>query len=421
MTLPVDPKRVVADLKELRARTATELGSQRLAWTQPWREARNWLREALAGVPVEEHVDEAGNLWLTLRGASDDLVVVGSHLDSVPGGGWLDGALGVMTGAEVVRAAAAGSTVLPFSLAVVDWADEEGARFGRSLFGSGAVSGSLELDTVAKLKDRDGTRLPDAIGVDGVRLDNILDAGAIAPRIRAYAELHIEQGPVLEAEGLHLGAVTGTMGVERHRIILLGQNAHAGATPIHLRRDTTLAAARMGLRFREIALGKGSLCTVGGFTVSPGVPTVVNGRTEFTIDVRSVDPDVLQATLADIRTAIAEIAADENVDATVEVIWQIQPLPFHPDLVDAAERFVAEETGVAKRLPSGPLHDAAEMCRMGVPTVMVFTPSINGLSHTHIEDTDEVDLEAGVRVFGKLVDHIIDWVAHQPPSTAGAR
>jgi N-carbamoyl-L-amino-acid hydrolase len=406
----VDGKRVVADLKELRRRTATDMGSQRLAWTEPWRAARQWLVEALVGVPVEMDVDQAGNLWLTLRGESDDRIVFGSHLDSVPGGGWLDGALGVMAGAEVLRSMASVDR-RPFTLSLVDWADEEGARFGRSCFGSAAVSGSLEVDHVATLKDREGTALPDAIATENVHLTNILDAGAVVPSIRAYAELHIEQGPVLEAEGLRLAAVTGTMGVERHRITLIGQNAHAGATPISLRRDTTLAAARMGLRFREIALAHGSLCTVGGFAVSPGVPTVVNGRTEFTIDVRCLDAAVLAATLVDIRAAVEEIARDERVEADVHFIWQIPPLPFHPELIDMAERIVGGVTGTPKRMPSGPLHDAAEMARAGVPTVMVFTPSINGLSHTHIEDTAEADLEAGVTAFGMLIEQMVDWVA----------
>jgi len=404
----VDATRVVADLKELRQRTATELGSQRLAWTQPWREARNWLREALEGVPVEERVDAAGNLWLVLPGRSDDIVAFGSHLDSVPGGGWLDGALGVLAGAEVLRSMA--NQERPYSLALVDWADEEGARFGRSCFGSAAVSGSLELETVAKLVDRDGNRLPEVIANEHVSLDNIMDAGAIVPSIRAYAELHIEQGPVLEAEGLRLAAVTGTMGVERHRFTLKGQNAHAGATPIHLRRDTTMAAARMGLRFREIALERDVLCTVGGFKVAPGVPTVVNGLTEFTIDCRNLDGERLSAAVAAMKADAALIADDERVELLVEVIWQIPPLPFDPALIDIAEELVGAETGTPKRMPSGPLHDAAEMVRAGIPTVMVFTPSINGLSHTHIEDTAEADLEAGVRVFGALVERIVDWV-----------
>ena len=409
----MDPRRVIADLKELRRRTATELGAQRVAWTDPWREARNWLRESMAGVPVEEHVDEAGNLWLTLRGRSDDLIVLGSHLDSVPGGGWLDGALGVLAGAEALRSLAGRD--LPVSVSVVDWADEEGARFGRSCFGSAAVSGSLEIENVRALKDKAGNALPDVIATEGVSLDNILEAGAIVPRIRAYAELHIEQGPVLEAEGLRLGAVTGTMGVERHRITLIGQNAHAGATPIHLRRDTTMAAARMGLRFREIALERDVLCTVGAFAVSPGVATVVNGRTEFSIDCRNLDSDKLVRAVAEMIEAAKSIAVDENVEFTNEVIWQIPPMPFHPDLVDKAEEIVGALTDAPKRMPSGPLHDAAEMARAGIPTIMFFTPSINGLSHTHIEDTAEDDLALGIEAFGRMVEHLIGWVGSGVP------
>ena len=245
----------------------------------------------------------------------------------------------------------------------------------------------------------------------------------MVPRIRAYAELHIEQGPVLEAEGLRLGAVTGTMGVERYRITLLGQNAHAGATPIHLRRDTTLAAARMGLRVREIALESDVLCTVGAFAVSPGVSTVVNGRTEFSIDCRNFDGDKLVKAVAAMIDAAKVIAIEENVEFANEVIWQIPPTPFHPDLVDKAEEIVGAltdmpEPDMPERMPSGPLHDAAEMARVGIPTIMFFTPSINGLSHTYIEDTAEDDLALGIEAFGRMVEHLIEWVTSPAPVPA---
>jgi N-carbamoyl-L-amino-acid hydrolase len=276
------------------------------------------------------------------------------------------------------------------------------------------VSGSLEVDNVRTLKDKQGTALPDAIAADGIDLDRIMDAGSIIPRLRAYAELHIEQGPVLEAEGLRLGAVTGTMGVERHRFVLVGQNAHAGATPLHLRRDTTLAAARMA--FRDIARAREVLCTVGAFAVSPGVPTVVNGRTEFTIDCRSLDQSRLRAAVAEMMIAADDIARDENVELASTVIWQIPPMPFEPSLIDEAERIVGTLTGVPKRMPSGPLHDAAEMARAGVPTIMFFTPSINGLSHTHIEDTSEPDLALGIDAFGQMIEHLTRWVAERSPA-----
>jgi beta-ureidopropionase / N-carbamoyl-L-amino-acid hydrolase len=407
--MPADSARVVADLKELRALTATDEGSKRLAWTEPWKQAREWWVSTFDGVPVEVETDVAGNLWVTLVGESRERVVVGSHLDSVPNGGWLDGALGVLAGSETLRAMHRDGVKMPYSLSVVDWADEEGARFGRSLFGSGAVSGTLEVDTVRKFTDKSGMVLEEVVREYGVNMDTVLTAGDILSSIKSSAELHIEQGPVLEAKGLRLAALHGILGVERRMVKIQGQAAHAGATPIHMRKDSTLAAARMAIAIRQLALDEGAFATIGVWRVHPAVPTAVNGRTEFSVDMRHLDRAVLLRMVAGLEKIVNEVTADERCTVEIETVWSINPIDFHPELVEFAADIVEKETGIRQVMPSGPMHDSAEMARAGVPTIMMFVPSINGLSHTHVEDTAEADIELGVVAFDQLVRKMIGW------------
>lgn len=424
--MPADPGRVVADLRELRSLTSREvdgipqtvgglpsseppLGSARLAWSEPWVQAREWFVSTFDGIPVETNTDPAGNLWVTLPGARPERIVLGSHLDSVPNGGWLDGCLGVLTGAEVLRGLHRDGVELPVSVSVVDWADEEGAQFGRSLFGSAAVAGTLEVDAVRELVDNRGRRLPDVVGEHGVEIDTILTAGDVLSSIVASAELHIEQGPLLEAAGQPLAALHGILGVERRMVRLQGQASHAGATPIPLRRDTTVAAARMALAIRDLGLEHDAFTTVGVWRVHPAVPTAVNGRTEFSVDMRHLSRDTLDALVARLDELVSHIADEERVEATVDVLWSIDPIAFHPELVEFAADVVEQRSGVRHVMPSGPMHDSAEMARAGVPTVMMFVPSLGGLSHTHIEDTATADIELGVAAFDDLVRKMLTW------------
>jgi N-carbamoyl-L-amino-acid hydrolase len=435
--MPADPSRVVADLLELRALTsqpvdgiaqtvggrpspAPPLGSARLAWTQPWVEAREWFASTFEDVPVEITTDPAGNLWVTLPGARPDRIVLGSHLDSVPNGGWLDGCLGVLAGAEVLRALHRDGVELPVSVSVVDWADEEGARFGRSLFGSGAVAGTLDVDAVGELTDNTGRRLADVVAEHGVEMSTVLTAGDVLSSIVASAELHIEQGPLLEAAGLRLAALHGILGVERRLVRLKGQACHAGATPIPMRRDPTVAAARMAVAIRDLGLQLDAFTTVGVWRVHPSVPTAVNGRTEFSVDMRHLSRQVLDQLVAGLDELVATIAEQERVESEIEVLWSIDPIAFHPELVEFASDVVEARSGSRQVMPSGPMHDSAEMSRAGIPTVMLFTPSKLGLSHTHIEDTDEADIALGVAAFDDLVRRMIPWAAGRIDSDGGA-
>jgi hydantoinase/carbamoylase family amidase len=407
----LNPARTVAELKELRGLTGDENGAQRVVWTEPWAKARAWMREKLAELPVEVVVDEAGNQWATLRGDSDKELLIGGHIDSVPNGGWLDGCLNVLAGLEVLRRIAADGTP-PVTVRLVDWADEEGARFGRSLFGSSVMSGEFDPEELAELKDRDGVTIAEAAAPHGVDLFRAPRARAQIANAAAYLELHIEQGPVLESMGLPLGAVLGTFGVERHRITWKGQAAHAGSTPMDKRRDALAGAAKLALEIREIArhTGDGAVCTSGGVVCKPGIVTSVVETAEQLLDQRHLDADKLASMLRQAREASERFAAEEKIAVTWERIWNIAPIPFHPELIDMADEAIRETCGVSHRLPSGPLHDAAEICRAGIPTVMLFVQSLRGISHNKIEDTLEEHLELSVQALDRLATKTMAWI-----------
>jgi len=403
--------RVVSDLKALAARTSTPDGAQRIAWGPGWREARSWFTQQVIATGVTVSTDAAGNNWVVLPGQSDQTVIVGGHLDSVPNGGWLDGALGVMAGLGALRMFSGRRP--PVTIAVVDWADEEGARFGRSLLGSSAASGSLQVDAVRDLVDKQGTRLVDALAENGVELDRILDAHAALKKInaKAYLELHIEQGPVLESMKKPTGVVLGTFGVERHLIRFTGQAAHSGSTPIPMRRDAFLAAAQTALACRDIANRHTThearvVCTVGTVKVEPGIVTAVPGVCEISLDQRALDAAVLERMLADARAASELAARENNVTLEWKTLWRIEPRPFDPALIELCAEAVREVTGDAPRLPSGPLHDAAEMVPH-MPVVMMFAYSSNGLSHCKEEDTPEPYLLQTIEAFLQLVRKVV--------------
>jgi N-carbamoyl-L-amino-acid hydrolase len=411
--MPLQPSRTVTELRELQELTGDENGAQRIAWTETWEQAREWLRGRLDGVPVEEEIDEAGNQWFTLRGASERAVLIGGHIDSVPNGGWLDGCLNVVAGVEVLRRLAEdGQPALTVRL--VNWADEEGARFGRSLFGSSAAAGSMaDQDELRTLTDRDGVALPDALNDHGVDLDRALEARRQLESAAAYLELHIEQGPVLKSLDLPLGVVLGTFGVERSRITWQGQAAHAGSTPMDQRRDALAGASKLALEIRPIAArtGDGAVCTSGGVVCRPGIVSSVVETAEQLLDQRHLSAGKLASMLAAAKEAAERFAAEENVEVTWERLWSIEPILFDETLIGFAEEVIREVSGTSHRLPSGPLHDAAEVARAGVPTVMLFVQSLRGLSHTKLEDTRPEHLELSVVALDRLASRTIDWVA----------
>ena len=411
--MPLDPRRTVAELRELQELTGDDDGAQRVAWTETWVRAKQWLSGKLAGLPVDEEIDEAGNQWWTLRGRSARAVLIGGHIDSVPNGGWLDGALNVLAGVEVLRRLAADGEPAA-TVRLVNWADEEGARFGRSLFGSSAAAGSMsDQDELRERRDPDGNVLPDVLAAHGVDLDRALEARRMLEGAAAYLELHIEQGPVLESLDLPLGVVLGTFGVERHQVAFRGQAAHAGSTPMDKRRDALAGAARLELEIREIAkrTGGGAVCTMGSVVTKPGIVTSVVETAECLLDQRHLDAAVLARMLGEAKQASERIAREEDLEVEWARIWNIDPIPFDETLIELADEAIREVTGTSHRLPSGPLHDAAEVARAGVPTVMLFVQSLRGLSHTKLEDTREEHLELSVRALDALASKTIARVA----------
>jgi hydantoinase/carbamoylase family amidase len=411
--VPLEPRRVVDELRELQELTGDENGAQRVAWTETWERAREWLRGKVAGTGAEETGDAAGNQWFTLPGASERAVLIGGHIDSVPNGGWLDGALNVVAGVEVLRRIAAGGPP-PVTVRLVNWADEEGARFGRSLFGSSAAAGSMaDQDELRGRRDAAGIALPDALGEHGVDLDHALDARRELENAAAYLELHIEQGPVLESMDLPLGVVLGTFGVERHQVTFRGQAAHAGSTPMDKRRDALAGAARLELEIREIAkrTGAGAVCTMGGVVTKPGIVTSVVETAECLLDQRHLDASKLTDMLDEARRASDRYEREEDLEVEWQRIWNIEPILFDEALIELADEAIREVVDTSHRLPSGPLHDAAEVSRAGVPTVMLFVQSLRGLSHTKLEDTKEEHLELAVRALDRLAAKTIERVA----------
>ena len=411
--MALDPSRTVEELKELRELTGDENGAQRVAWTDTWESAREWLRGKVVATGAREEIDEAGNQWFTVDGASDKALLIGGHIDSVPNGGWLDGCLNVMAGVEVLRRIA-GDGKPPLTVRLVNWADEEGARFGRSLFGSSAAAGSMaDQDELRQRHDANGIALPDALREHGVDLDGAIAARSQLESAVAYLELHIEQGPVLESMDLPLGVVLGTFGVERHLVTWTGQAAHAGSTPMDKRRDALAGAAKLALEIRPIAaeVGDGAVCTSGGVVCKPGIVTSVVETAEQLLDQRHLDAAKLARLLSLAQEASERFAREEDVDVSWNRIWSIEPILFDPRLIELADESIREVCGTSHRLPSGPLHDAAEVARAGVPTVMVFVQSLRGLSHTKLEDTREDHLELSVQALDRLATKALEAYA----------
>jgi N-carbamoyl-L-amino-acid hydrolase len=409
----LDPKRTVEELKELRRLTSDSNtnGAMRVAWTDTWLRARAWLREKTSGLPLEIHDDEAGNTWYTLAGKSKKALLIGGHMDSVPNGGWLDGCLNVLAGLEVLRRINdqyQGQP--PVTVRLVDWADEEGARFGRSLLGSSACSGNLDPDQERHRTDKDGVRLEDALRRCGVEIDHMTKSRKELKNAAAYLELHIEQGPVLESMKLPLGAVLGTFGVERHAIKFTGQAAHSGSTPMDKRRDALAAAAKLALEIRPIANKHGGVCTVGSCVTKPGIVTAVVGECDITLDQRHLSASKLARMYSEAVKASKRFAKEEKCEVDWRRIWQIEPIPFDKQLVKMCYESCVEVAGKAHKLPSGPLHDAAEVARAGVPTVMMFVQSLRGISHNPIEDTKVEHIEMSVRALDRLADKAMAWI-----------
>lgn len=410
--MTLNPRRTLNELKALRELTGDVDGAQRVAFTDVWVAARKFLTDKLADLPVEVHTDAAGNLWATLKGESEKELLIGGHLDSVPNGGWLDGCLNTLAGLEVLRRLSEGGKP-PVTVRLVDWADEEGARFGRSLYGSSAAGGNIDIAEMRKLKDRDGIGLEEALKRVGITLADAPNAREELKNAAAYLELHIEQGPVLEGMKLPLGAVLGTFGVERHTITFHGQAAHSGSTPMNVRRDAFRAAGQFSQEIYSIAERHSGVCTVGSCKTLPGIVTSVVETCEITLDQRNLEAGRLAAMWQDAQDAAKKFAEEGGCTVTFGDLWNIEPILFHPELIEAADASILEVVPHSHRLPSGPLHDAAEVARADVPTVMIFVQSLRGISHNKIEDTEEEHILQSVEALDRLTDRAMAWVGQR--------
>lgn len=392
-----DPERFLSDLHALRrfGGDAATKGVRRRAFSEADIEARAWLADRFAEAGLEAHMDPVGNLFGLAPGEGKSLLV-GSHSDSQPEGGWLDGAFGVIAGLEVARAAR-DSGGPPVS--VVSFEDEEG-RFG-ALTGSSVWSGLLSLEDADALVATDGTRFGDARTAVAERAGDFVDSS----RFSGFIEAHIEQGPVLDQAGEAVGVVTGIVGLRQVHVSVTGQQNHAGTTPMALRRDAFAAAARVSAmlpeRFENIVT-PATVWTIGHIKVHPNASSIVPGRAEFTIQWRDIDGDRLARMEAAIAQLLEDVAAETGCEIRAERLrHDLAPVPMD-DGIQAALREAAEAVapGRWRSMPSGALHDASNLSRL-MPVGMLFVPSIGGISHDFAEDTAESDLVTGVKVLAE--------------------
>jgi N-carbamoyl-L-amino-acid hydrolase len=335
----LNPKRAVAALKELRELTGNESGAQRVSFTDTWLRALDFFYGKLDDIDIPHRQDSAGNIWATLNGKRPESLLIGGHLDSVPNGGWLDGCWNVIAGIEVMRYFKAKGEP-PITIKLVSWCDEEGARFGRSLFGSSAFSGHLNIEELRNLRDNDGISLVDALKTVGLKLEDAPRAKEEQKNCAAYLELHIEQGPVLEDLGYPLGTVVGTVGVERNFISFHGQAAHSGSTPMNRRRDAFKAAGLMPQAIYNIAKRHNGLCTIGNCVTKPGIPTSVVEDCTITLDQRHLDKEELAGMWADAQEAAKKFAKQCHVDVKFGDLWRIEPVLFNRELIDYCNVYV---------------------------------------------------------------------------------
>jgi hydantoinase/carbamoylase family amidase len=388
----------VADSLEALAQIGAALdgGVTRLAWSPELFAAYGWVGEQLRELGLEVEIDAAGNLigrWETGTGTP---VAVGSHLDTVPSGGRFDGALGVIAALHAVRLLQEEGFEPERPLWVIAFMDEEGTRFNSALFGSRAFTGE-DVSDLGDRVDADGVTLRDAMAGAGFELDRV-DTAARVGDIGAYLELHIEQGPVLEAEDIEIGVVTSIVGLRGYRVRLRGQANHAGTTPMYLRCDAFAGAARIALALRDEARGReGVTANVGKISVEPGGANVVPGVADFTIDVRAAKAAGLAELERVVQETVTRIAAEENLEFDLQPTFSLEPLELDPELVDAVERAARTKGASAKRLPSGAGHDAMLVGRH-VPAAMIFVPSRGGISHSRDEYSHPSHVEVGMGV-----------------------
>jgi hydantoinase/carbamoylase family amidase len=404
--IAVNAGRMLADLDALDRIGRTEAGLFRVAWSPAYREGLEWLRGRFAEAGLATAEDAATNMWGRWQVGDGPALLLGSHIDTVPNGGKFDGAFGVLAALEVTRTLREAGITPPFPLAVVAWADEEGAHFGTGFFGSMAFVGTPIVDDYVTIA---GPSARETLAASGVRLDDLASVAAQRESVGAYLEMHIEQGPRLEAAGGELAVVTGICGIERHEWHITGHPSHAGSTPFPLRRDAGMAMARAMAAQRDVARATGPevVATVGRLSVTPDVPNIIPGTATFSAEFRDISPTILQAAQAAYTQRIHAICAEEHVTALSRPLLIMPPTPMHPAMMETLAAACGEIGVTAMRLPSGPGHDAGILARH-LPTGMLFVPSANGISHAPDEFTDAPSLERGANALLHAVLRLIE-------------
>lgn len=377
-------------------------GLGRLALTNEDKQMRDMLTKWMIEAGLDVRVDDFGVMYGKRKGTSDKQpVLMGSHLDTQPNGGRFDGVLGVLSALEVVRTLNDLEIETERPIEIVNFTNEEGARFEPSMLSSGALAGDYERDDVYQIKDRYGKRFGDElerIGYKGQAENRIQDPSA-------YVELHIEQGPILENEGVSIGAVEGIQGEHALEVVVRGESGHAGTTPMNMRKDALTAAAEMISDVEALAKDQGTVATVGRLSLSPDVVNVIPGEVTFSVDIRHFNDRTMNEIIRDVKNNIRDIANSRGVTVAIQDLWPTPIVHFDPDIVNLIETISEKQGYSVKRMPSGAGHDAKYMNKLA-PTAMIFVPSVEGKSHVESEFTKDEDIEKGANVLLQLIHHL---------------
>jgi beta-ureidopropionase / N-carbamoyl-L-amino-acid hydrolase len=401
--ITVDGPSLWRDILETARFGATPKGGiRRLTLTEEDRLVRVWFEAACRDVGCTVTHDSMGVQFARRRGRDDSLppITIGSHLDTQPTGGKFDGIVGVLGGLAVLRALHASGHETRHPIELINWTNEEGARFAPAMLASGVFAGVFTEQEALDKTDREGIRFEDALVGIGYRGSEPCGHHPIS----AYFELHIEQGPILEAERKTIGVVTGVQGIRWYEVTLTGRDSHAGTTPMTMRADALLAAARMIEAVYQVAIDHGpdAVGTVGLIENRPNSRNVVPGDVFFSVDLRDPDDGVVARMEDALRATLNAIAAESDVGMVIERVWESPAVPFDPACIDAVRR-AAESFGYpARDIVSGAGHDAAFMARVA-PTTMIFVPCAGGLSHNEAESAEPGDVTAGVNVLLRAV------------------
>jgi N-carbamoyl-L-amino-acid hydrolase len=395
----INGERLLADLRALAAIGGLpDGGVDRLAWSDHDLAGRRWFAERMGEAGIEARVDAALNVFGHMPGTTGPWLLTGSHLDTVPNGGRLDGAYGAVTALEVLRTLAESGDPLAQEVEIVGFADEEGVRFEFGLIGSLALVGELDIERLRDGLDWQGVAIHQVLATAGRDLDRMLEAQQHLPSIKAFLELHIEQGPRMEADGIDLAVVTGIVGVHRQRIEIQGTQNHAGTTPFRLRHDAGRAAARVAAELRDVVQGVNAdvVANIGSMRFHPGGVNVIPGRAQFTVEARHLDAGVLGEAVWAFATRLERICAEEGCRVEVELLSSVPPAPMDPTVTDALGQASRDLGRRPASVASGAGHDAAVLSRH-VPSGMLFVPSVGGISHSPLETTSDEHLILGAQ------------------------